>query len=305
MEERFLILEEQPSSVDDLLKTMEKQRQAERMHSIMSIIFGIIVIIALIIKFRKTDKKTGIKGSGSLKFLKGWLYYVIAASLALTFLYDIGADWHVQLIILTIPIGAMLSCEAYGFIEVIEKFIVGAFLGGCLLLLLQVLRLFGVTDMVLVIRIVSTLLNIWAFIVVKDDSFYMWKNDAAVQSEIEYNLAHQKEEENTDLFDGDVEVKKDWLGEKGYYKNGKKIATEKKDLLGNTYIENNKHEKILTKEKNFWGDDNYKDKNGKIKYKEDTDIFGDHTIRDSQGKKISKSDSFLDSLRGSRKYKKK
>ena len=306
MEEKLLILvEQQPRDVDDLLKTMEKQRDAQRMHGIMSLIFGIIVIVALIIKFKKTDKKTGVKGSGSLKFLKGWLYYIIAASLALTFLYDIGSDWKVQVLIFAIPIGAMLSCEAYGFIDVIGKFFMGAFLGGSLLLVLQVLRLFGVTDMTLVIRIVSTLLNIWAFIVVKDDSFYMWRNDEELQREIAYKEAHKNDNDNIDLFDDDVEVKTNFLGEKEYYKKGKKIATEKKDFFGNSGIYNNKGEKFLTKEKSLLGKTNYKDKNGNTKYREDVDIFGDRTIEDKNYKKVAKTDSLLDYIRGSRKYKKK
>ena len=79
MEEKLLILvEQQPRDVDDLLKTMEKQRDAQRMHGIMSLIFGIIVIVALIIKFKKTDKKTGVKGSGSLKFLIGKYKYLFS-----------------------------------------------------------------------------------------------------------------------------------------------------------------------------------------------------------------------------------
>ncbi len=290
----------------DIISQMEHQKSALALENYLSFLFTIVVVVLLVIKFKRTDKKTGIKGSGSLKFLKSLFYYFLAVTIIVPFLHNIGSSWQIQIFVLAIPIGVMLSCDSYGFIDVITKMVGGALFGAFLLLCLQLFRLFGVTDMTIVVRIVSGLLCVCAFFAIRGSDFYRWKNDQQIQRELIYDLQYraEKEKQQAGLFDKDVTVETDFFGNKKFKRGNEVIATSKIGLFGDEQIYNSKGEKWYTVDYDLLGNKKYKDNNGTA-YREEVGITGDHYVTDKNYKRVSKTDSLLDSIRGKRSYKKK
>ncbi len=281
-----------------------------------------IFLIILYKKWRKKDKKEGTKGAGIASFLTSITKIFLVVWIAIIWIIKLDIDLPTQILLLGVPFSLIYLAESTGIWDGIKSYFQGLFIGGVLLIVLQLLRILtlSTTTIFFIEKIISTISAIIALKYVGISRYREWYRKRPSTSSIKvkssstgtykssypiysanpsstynsgYNSYHSSSSTNLDLFGCDTRVEYNSLtGKNEYYQNGKLIARgEKSPFSGNENIYDTNGNKILTKEQGFFDDYVYKDKYGNTKYKESTDFLFGSSVYDNNYHKVAQSDN--------------
>lgn len=283
-----------------------------KMYYTYSIIFTILFIVGFIILIKRKDKKAGVKGAGIASFMTKLTIFQLISLIGTTWFGNMDMNVGVEIMLLGFPIGLMFFCDTDDLGEGISAFFGGMLCGVVLLIALQILRLFHITNIALVVKVISTLLALFTITVIYRIRFSGWLQRGGSRvssyrpsSSSSYNgsssytpSSSSSSSSGFDLFNGkDFEIRKNYLtGNNEYYRDGKKIATARENIWGEQEIYDNNGNKQLVKKQSLFGDEAiYEDKYGNTKYRQKGDFLTDGSyIEDDKYNKVASHDPWDD-----------